>query len=138
MEEVNRDYLRDEVETKESAPHCVYVGSFSDPYREYLEEDALSVCEQLGLKLVWHNAFSDNRSFSMKHQVMNLPTLLFFRRGLIECSVSGFVPRSVLLEVATKASRPSVAEISHSISNGEDEYVVVRKSDGAVVRVEKE
>lgn len=134
MEEVNREYLKDHVETKESAPHCVYVGSFTDEYREMLGEDAQSVCDELALKLVWHNAFSDNRSFAMKHQVMNLPTLLFFRRGQIECMVGGFVPRSVLLEVATKASRPSVAEISHSISNGDGEYVVIRKSDGTVIR----
>lgn len=138
MEIVDREWLRENVETKASKPCCVYVGSQMDPQREYLEEDLRSICAEVGMELVWHDAFSEGRSFAMKYQVQVVPTMLFFRRGQVECQAVGFIPRSALLEIVQKAARTSTEQIIESIAQGDNEFSIVRTSDGTVIRTDSE
>lgn len=137
MQVVDREWLRENVETKESEPHCVYVGSQMDPYED-LRADVRSICDQVELNLVWHDAFSEGRAFAMQYQIQIVPTILFFRRGQVECQVVGFVPQEAMLEIAQKSSRTSTEQIIESIARGDNEFSIVRTADGTVIRTDSE
>jgi thioredoxin 1 len=49
------------------------------------------------LKVVKINT-DQNESIAMKYQITGIPTIIFFKNGLVEDQITGFIPQNVLFE----------------------------------------
>lgn len=110
---VNNEYLEKHVKQKDSGPHIVYAGAEDDMYRQHLMPVMEQVIESTGGKMTLVEIDSydeDVREFCSVNQVLQIPTIFFFRGGDLKTTVAGFVPIDILTKVAKDACEPTTAE----------------------------
>lgn len=108
---IDQAYLEREVLTKESPAHLVYVTWPEDTFYPHLMPVLESVAADAERALTVCTApVADTTPFCEKYQVLFIPTVFLFRRGILRGTLSGFLPVDKLTEIVKELTDPTSVE----------------------------
>jgi len=108
---IDQSYLEREVLTKESVPHVVYVTWPEDTFYPHLMPVLESVAADADRDVTVVTApVADTTPFCEKYQVLFIPTVFMFRRGILRGTLSGFLPLDKMREIIRDLTDPTSVE----------------------------